>query len=104
MTTDAGKYEIDAAGRERGAPSGRRDGAPESWRTASNSQDAHPQAVEEVKPADWPPRFTMTPEGAIRLILARYDADGNVGKAELAILELMRQSYEAGKSGRMASP
>lgn len=61
-------------------------------------------AAPATQAPDWPPRFTITPEGAIRLILAHYDADGNVGKAELAILELMRQSYEAGKSGRMASP
>jgi hypothetical protein len=46
---------------------------------------------------DWPPRLTITPEGAIRLILANYDVEHNLGKTELAILELMRQSYDAGK-------
>ena len=51
---------------------------------------------------NWPPRFTMTAEGAIRLIMLNYEAEQNREKTELALLRLVNEAYEQGM--RVAQP
>jgi hypothetical protein len=46
---------------------------------------------------DWPPRFTMTPEAAIRVVLMNYQQEKNEAKTVLAMLALVNNAYEQGK-------
>lgn len=46
---------------------------------------------------NWPPRFTMTPEAAIRLIMHNFTQEKNEAKTELALLALINAAYEQGK-------
>lgn len=56
---------------------------------------------------NWPPRFTMTPEAAIRLIMFNFTQEKNEAKTELALLTLINEVYEQGKrdaSRELSSP
>lgn len=46
---------------------------------------------------NWPPRFTMTAEGAIRLIMLNYLTEQNQEKTELALLRLVNEAFEQGQ-------
>lgn len=55
--------------------------------------------------SNWPPRLTMTLDGAIRLILLNYETEGNAGKTELAMLAVIRDAYEQGyRHGKSGEP
>jgi len=45
---------------------------------------------------NWPPRFTMTAEGAARMILLNYEAERNEAKTVLAITCLVNEAYQQG--------
>lgn len=52
--------------------------------------------------AEWPPRFTMTPEAAIRLIMLNYQQEQNEAKTVLAFLRLVNEAYEKGAEAASA--
>lgn len=45
---------------------------------------------------NWPPKFTMTPEAAISLIMQNYEQEQNRVKTELLLLRIVNEAYEAG--------
>lgn len=50
-----------------------------------------------MEAGNWPPRFTMTPEAAARLVLMNYQQEQNEEKTVLAITMLMNEAFNKGK-------
>jgi hypothetical protein len=46
--------------------------------------------------SDWPPRFTLTAEGAVRLIVLNFTQERDEEKTVLAITRLVNEAYEQG--------
>jgi hypothetical protein len=46
---------------------------------------------------NWPPRFTLSAEGAVRLIMLNYLTEQNQEKTELALIRLVNEAFEQGK-------
>jgi hypothetical protein len=44
----------------------------------------------------WPPRFRLTLEGALRVIIGIFDNDHDAAKAEASLIEVVRDAYEQG--------
>lgn len=42
--------------------------------------------------------FTLTAEGAVRLILLNYEAEQNLPKTELLLIRLVNEAYNQGKA------
>lgn len=46
--------------------------------------------------SDWPPRFTLTADGAAKLIMLNFSQEKDEAKTVLAITRLVNEAYEKG--------
>lgn len=58
--------------------------------------------------SDWPPRFTLTADGAAKLIMLNFSQEQNEAKTILAITRLVNEAYvkgiEVGRAEKETSP
>jgi hypothetical protein len=47
--------------------------------------------------SEWPPRLTITPEAAIRVILLSYETEKDQEKTVMALLRLVNEAYLQGQ-------